>query len=115
MSQWFDIWSVDKPQERLEMQKQGLEESITEIMEVINKESSLQPDQIILAGISQGCAIAIHVLFNSGHTFGGFVCLSGWIPFVNEIEDICRTQKEATERIQRIRAITGCRTATSES
>ena len=97
------------------MQKQGLQESISEIMEVINHESRIQPDRIILAGISQGCATMIHVLFNSCQTFGGFVGLSGWIPFVNEIEDICRTQKEVTERLQRIRAIMGCETATSDN
>jgi predicted esterase len=63
--------------------------------------------QIILAGISQGCATAIHALFNSGHRFGGFIGLSGWLPYVRQIEDICRAQSEAVERIQYIKAISG--------
>jgi len=58
--------------------------------------------------ISQGCATAIHTLFNSGHRFGGFVGLSGWLPYVNQIEDICRAQSKAAERIQCVNAILSC-------
>jgi predicted esterase len=108
MSQWFDIWSVEKPQERLEMQRHGLRESVEEILDLINNEIKvIPPEQIILAGISQGCATAIHVLFNSGHRLGGFVGLSGWLPYVSQIEDICRAQREAVERVQYIKAIPG--------
>jgi predicted esterase len=91
------------------MQKQGLRESVGEILDLIHNEINvIPPEQIILAGISQGCATAIHALFNSGHKFGGFVGLSGWLPYVNQIEDICRTQSEAVERIQYIKAISSC-------
>ena len=108
MSQWFDMWSVEKPQEQFEMQKQGLRESVTEVLDLINNEINvISPEQIILAGISQGCATAIHVLFNSGHRFGGFIGLSGWLPCVRQIEDICRAQSEAVERIRYIKAIPG--------
>lgn len=65
-------------------------------------------NKIILVEISQGCATAIHALFNSCHIFEGFVSLSGRLPYVNQIEDICRAQSEAIKRIQYIKAIPSC-------
>ncbi|EPE25419.1 alpha/beta-Hydrolase [Glarea lozoyensis ATCC 20868] len=82
MSQWFDLWSVENPQEKNEIQIDGLRESAREILEVIQTESALvSPDRIILGGISQGCATAIHALLHGGIRLGGFIGLNSWLPF----------------------------------
>ncbi len=38
------------------------------------------PQNIILAGISQGCAVAVHAMLQQNSQLGGFVGLSSWIP-----------------------------------
>jgi predicted esterase len=82
MSQWFDMWSVENHLEKNEIQIDGLRESVKEILDVIQTESVLiSPDRIILGGISQGCATAIHTLLYGGIRLGGFIGLSSWLPF----------------------------------
>lgn len=86
MSQWFDMWSVENHSEKNEIQIDGLRESIKEILDLIRTEAVLiSPDRIILGGISQGCATAIHTLLYGGIRLGGFIGLSGWLPFEPEI------------------------------
>ena len=86
MSQWFDMWSVENPSEKNEIQIDGLRESVKEILDLIRTEAALiSPDRIILGGISQGCATAIHALLYGGIRLGGFIGLSSWLPFEPEI------------------------------
>jgi lysophospholipase II len=86
MSQWFDMWSVENPSEKNEIQIDGLRESVQEILALIRTEAvSISPDRIILGGISQGCATAIHTLLYGGIRLGGFIGLSSWLPFEPEI------------------------------
>lgn len=61
MSQWFDMWSVEKPSERPELQHPGLHQSIKRILRVIKEEEETRVprERIFLAGISQGFATAI--------------------------------------------------------
>ncbi|KUJ11791.1 alpha/beta-hydrolase [Mollisia scopiformis] len=86
MSQWFDMWSVENHLEKNEIQIDGLRESVKEILDLIRTEAVLiSPDRIILGGISQGCATAIHTLLYGGIRLGGFIGLSSWLPFEPEI------------------------------
>jgi predicted esterase len=86
MSQWFDMWSVENHLEKNEIQIDGLRESVKEILDLIRTEAALiSPDRIILGGISQGCATAIHTLLYGGIRLGGFIGLSSWLPFEPEI------------------------------
>lgn len=91
MHQWFDITSVQHPNEHLEVQQPGLKESVEMILDILKKEVELTEipmDRIFLAGISQGCATAIHALLCSGVRLAGFVGLSGWLPYKDEIRHI---------------------------
>jgi len=89
MSQWFDVWSVEDPEEQKELQVQGLKESIAFIMDVIHQETKFVPMEcIILGGISQGCATAIYALMATRVQMGGFIGLCSWLPFSKEINDI---------------------------
>jgi lysophospholipase II len=72
LSQWFDIWGVENPTERSDLQEEGIQESINFILSVIKSEMAfVLADQIFLAGISQGCAIAILALLKSGPQISG--------------------------------------------
>ncbi|KAL7946922.1 Alpha/Beta hydrolase protein [Trichoderma barbatum] len=87
MSQWFDMWSVEEQQERIELQIPGLQSSIHLLTELIKKEELLVPRKMIfLGGISQGFATVLAAFFADGA--GGFAGLCGfcsWLPLANQI------------------------------
>ncbi|KAM0721241.1 hypothetical protein Q7P37_003529 [Cladosporium fusiforme] len=79
MSQWFDMWSTENPHERSE--KQSLSASVSQIQAVVDGEVAIVgSEQVFLAGISQGCATAIHALLSSQHCLAGFIGLNSWLP-----------------------------------
>lgn len=84
LSQWFDIWSVEQPEERKDLQVEGLRESIAYILDVVHNHAGVSPEKIFLAGISQGCATAIHALLQGSVRFGGFIGLCSWLLFQDE-------------------------------
>lgn len=87
MSQWFDMWSVEEPDERRELQLQGLKQSITSLSEVIRDEGTLIPRQrIFLGGISQGFATALSTFFADGQGFAGLIGLCTWMPLADIVE-----------------------------
>ncbi|KAF1994874.1 alpha/beta-hydrolase, partial [Amniculicola lignicola CBS 123094] len=86
MHQWFDMASVQRPQEQGALQREGLEESVRAVTGVVEEEvKSVPAGCIFLAGISQGCATGILALLCLGVGLGGFVGLSSWLPFQEEI------------------------------
>lgn len=56
--------------------------------------------RIVVGGLSQGCAAALHVLFNFGGVveggdeagaapaLGGFIGMSGWLPFAETLDPL---------------------------
>jgi lysophospholipase-2 len=105
MSQWFDMWSVEDPEEQKELQVQGLKESITFIMDVIHHEAKFVPmTRIILGGISQGFDTAIYALMATGVQIGGLVGLCSWLPFSKELNHIATksaaAKKSAIDQVQ---------------
>ncbi|KAI1500462.1 lysophospholipase II [Biscogniauxia marginata] len=82
MSQWFDMWSVENPAERPELQQPGLQQSIKQILGIIKEEESLVPrGRIFICGISQGFATAIATYFAEMRGgFAGLMGLCGWMP-----------------------------------
>ncbi|KAH9993875.1 phospholipase/carboxylesterase family protein [Xylariaceae sp. FL0662B] len=94
--QWFDIWSLSNPDEKPHLQVEGLRESTRRLIALVQAEASqvggLQ--NVVLAGISQGGAAAVHVLLNlaapqvadgqaatgpANDRLGAFVGLSSWM------------------------------------
>ncbi|KAL9099631.1 MAG: hypothetical protein Q9187_009471 [Circinaria calcarea] len=97
MNIWFDNSTFEDPFAREELQVDGLGENITAIHRMIWAEahalSSLR--KVFLGGLSQGCAMALHVLLgltteelNVDVGLGGFVGMSGWLPFQSSLEEI---------------------------
>ncbi|RDW60758.1 hypothetical protein BP6252_12141 [Coleophoma cylindrospora] len=117
MSQWFDMSSVEKPEERKELQLEGLKENIAAIKDIILSEASqfptFSPDRIILAGISQGCATAILALLSSQIRICGFMGLSSWLPFSSEVEQLAAGAKQHSFSITDIENLYHLRHTTS--
>jgi predicted esterase len=82
LTQWFDMRSTDNPHDREDEQLEAMNKSVSTINEIINHEISLvgHAQKVILAGISQGCATAIHALLRQESQLGGFIGLSSWLP-----------------------------------
>ncbi|GAW17772.1 hypothetical protein EKO27_g7973 [Xylaria grammica] len=88
LPEWFDIWDSRNPDQRRELQIHGLKEVIPQLVRLIHNEASTVGLQnVILAGISQGCATAIQTLLNfpvselrQGESrLCAFIGLSGWM------------------------------------
>lgn len=79
------------------MQLQGLAESSQYIQSILNRELETIPSKnIVLGGLSQGCAMALSILLSLEFPLGGFVGMSGWLPFRNDIDEIIRPESTET-------------------
>ncbi|OTA95644.1 hypothetical protein M434DRAFT_197066 [Hypoxylon sp. CO27-5] len=80
-SQWFDMWSVENPNEKPELQTNGLNQSIKQVLDVVEQEAALVPcENIFLGGISQGFATAYSAYVLNRKSYAGLVGLCSWAP-----------------------------------
>ena len=88
MRAWYDILGTDLVRREDET---GLRESVVEVQALIDREIALgiPASRIVLAGFSQGCAMAIQTGLRHPETLAGLLCLSGYVPL---------SAKLATER-----------------
>lgn len=88
MSQWFDMWAVEDPEVKSELQRNGLHRSTHAVLAIVEAETKLVPkNRIFLCGISQGFATAISLLLSEGQGgFAGLIGLCSWLPFSSEVE-----------------------------
>ena len=87
LTQWFDICLLEKPSYRQESQLQGLVESGSEIMAVVASELQRVPrENLILGGLSQGCAMSLAVLLCLDHPIGGYIGMSGYFTYESGIK-----------------------------
>ena len=93
INQWFDIASLEDLSRRREVQLPGLAESAKYLLSILHQELESTPSKnIILGGLSQGCAMALLFLLRLDFPLGGFVGMSGWLPFRNDIDQIIDPQ-----------------------
>ena len=79
MRAWYDILGTDLVKREDEA---GLRKSQAAIEELIAQEKArgIAADHIILAGFSQGCAMAIQTGLRHSEKLAGLLCLSGYVP-----------------------------------
>tara|TARA_Y100001936_G_scaffold249272_1_gene299199 strand:+ start:29141 stop:29824 length:684 start_codon:yes stop_codon:yes gene_type:complete len=85
MRAWYDISSLDfSNNEDID----GIHTSQHMIENIIDKEkqSGIKPENIVLAGFSQGGAIALHTGLRHPNKLAGILVLSGYLPLANRIE-----------------------------
>ncbi|KAE8357953.1 Alpha/Beta hydrolase protein [Aspergillus caelatus] len=97
INQWFDNYSLEDPNIRTELQVDGLEESTRYLRGLIHEEARLlngEHRRVIIGGLSQGCATSISCLLggfpedDKMKPLGGFIGMSGWLPFEQEISGL---------------------------
>ncbi|KAI4862362.1 phospholipase/carboxylesterase [Hypoxylon rubiginosum] len=80
-SQWFDMWSVEHPNVKPELQTDGLKQSIQLVLDVVEQVEALVPSKnIFLGGISQGFATVYSAYTSSNKTYAGLIGLCSWAP-----------------------------------
>ncbi|KAI1213748.1 phospholipase/carboxylesterase [Annulohypoxylon truncatum] len=95
MSQWFDMWSVENPEEQTELQEEGLQMSAGAIRDVIRQEEELVPrHNIFLGGISQGFATALATFFSDGRELAGLIGLCSWMPLCGVANGLITSKHE---------------------
>ncbi|RDW93418.1 putative Phospholipase [Aspergillus mulundensis] len=117
IDQWFDNWSLDEPNYRSEIQIEGLQETAGFLRTLIEEEARVLEaannlsrgdgyGRIVVGGLSQGCAASVFSMLGgfAGDTepgqvdwrcLGGFVGMSGWLPFDGEISGLLKMQEGA--------------------
>ncbi|ERS96954.1 hypothetical protein HMPREF1624_06281 [Sporothrix schenckii ATCC 58251] len=90
LTQWFDVADMQDRSLRNDKKLPGLRESFREVLALIENErrAGISAPNIILGGLSNGCAMSLICAIALGGCgfIGGFVGLSGWMPFQKEIE-----------------------------
>lgn len=91
MSQWFDMWSTEDPDERPEMQLPGLRASASALGDTVREEERhVARGRIFVGGISQGIAVAVAAFFaeqGAWSGLGGMIGLCGWMPLRGMVGD----------------------------
>jgi len=79
MRAWYDILGMDLVKREDEA---GLRRSMTDIEELLEREESrgVPANRIVLAGFSQGCAMALMTGLRHRQRLGGIVGMSGYLP-----------------------------------
>jgi phospholipase/carboxylesterase len=85
MRAWYDIISLDKEGPADDA---GIRESSALLDELIEQEQQrgTSSSKIVVAGFSQGGAIALHNVLRSSSKFGGLLALSTYLPLMDMIE-----------------------------
>lgn len=97
---WFDIYSLENPNDRQDLQVDGLRESVLAILSVLNEEIKLvdgDSSRVFLGGISQGMATSLFTFLCApgriNRPLGGILGFCGWLPFAQQAEDLLRRQQ----------------------
>ncbi|KAI9728682.1 MAG: hypothetical protein M1828_002788 [Chrysothrix sp. TS-e1954] len=99
--QWYDIWSLKEPEEKEELMKEGLRESVNWVHDVLSNESEkvggLQ--NVVLAGLSQGCATSLAAMLLLEGERGPAACVGmcGWLPYQMRVQRALDSTKEALQ------------------
>ncbi|KAI1383884.1 phospholipase/carboxylesterase [Hypoxylon trugodes] len=88
ITQWFDIARLPDPEYRKQTQLKGLAESAAELEPLIRQETlRIPPQNVIIGGISNGCAMSLSMLLTLDHPLGGFIGMCGYLPYRTDIDE----------------------------
>jgi phospholipase/carboxylesterase len=86
MRAWYDILSMDAEGRADES---GLRESSAMLEKLIDREieRGMTADKIVIAGFSQGGAVAIHTALHTSHKLGGLLALSTYMALLESSKE----------------------------
>ena len=85
MRAWYDILTLERggPQDEAGIRESG---RLLELLIERECERDIPHDKIVLAGFSQGDAIALHAALRYPHRLGGLMALSTWLPLQDSFD-----------------------------
>lgn len=85
MRAWYDIYSFDR---EAPVDETGIRESSQQVVDLVNREHELGVDysRILLAGFSQGGAVALHTAVRFPQRLAGLMALSTYLPLQSALE-----------------------------
>jgi phospholipase/carboxylesterase len=95
MRGWYDIPSLEFDHDQDEL---GIRESAELLAQLIEQQvaAGIAPENIILAGFSQGGAMALHTGLRYGRTLGGIIALSCYLPLAQTLQAECQQANAQT-------------------
>ena len=95
MRAWYDILSLDGERGH---DRRGVGESIQQVNALLERERErgIDADRIILAGFSQGGAIALQLGLRYPHRLAGLIGLSTYMLFASELQDSMNEANQKT-------------------
>ena len=86
MRAWYDMFSLDRDGP---VDEAGIRASAAMLDEFIEREleRGVAADKIVIAGFSQGGAIALHAALRSSEPLAGVMGLSTYVPLVSKLAD----------------------------
>ncbi|RDW71460.1 alpha hydrolase-9 [Coleophoma cylindrospora] len=106
ITQWFDSVPINEQsgrrmsKEEVDWQLEGLAETAEFLRPILDNEVvAVGAKNVFIGGLSQGCAMAAHLLLSyqpgesegdENDSLGGFIGMSGWLPFADEVQDLIR-------------------------
>jgi phospholipase/carboxylesterase len=86
MRAWYDLYGMTLD---IEQDEVGIRQSQSEIEALISREKSrgIRPERIVLAGFSQGGAIALHTALRHEEPLAGVLALSTYLPLKAALGD----------------------------
>lgn len=93
INQWFDNGSLQTPDDREELQIDGLRETSSYIHGLLRQEIAIMGlKNVVLGGLSQGCAATlISLLTWDGEPLPAAFGMCGWLPFRKRMDDIAQS------------------------
>ena len=84
MRAWYDVLGMDLT---VKQDQAGIENSARLIGQLIDEQisSGFSEEKIVLAGFSQGGAMALHIGLRSRYPLGGIMALSTYLPLASEL------------------------------
>ena len=83
MRAWYDITGMEIAQKQDE---KGIRASIGQVEALIERERGIPPSRILLAGFSQGAAMALSAGLRHAQRLAGIIALSGYLPLEQQLE-----------------------------
>ena len=82
LHQWFNVALVEDFGYKEELQAEGLTESGRYLRDILKTEieGGIIAENVVLGGLSQGCAMSLFLLLGLDHQIGGLVGMSGRLP-----------------------------------
>ena len=94
--QWFDNWSLFDPEEREELQNEGLRRTILYLHSLLRREIAIiGAEKVVFGGLSQGCAASlVATMLWDGEPLRAVFGMCGWLPYCRRLEERATVTKD---------------------